>query len=423
MVVGLGLGVAGLTIYVFLAIAARTLGPDRYAAFSTMWSITFLAAPGFYVPLEQEVGRALADRRARGLGGGPVIKTAAVIAGTVVVVLTLASVVGSGPLVRDFFDNEALLLLGFVLALAGYAVQYLARGVLAANGRYGPYSFLIGSEAMLRMLGCIGLAVVGVKTAGPYGVLVGLAPLLAIVFVAPKALDLLTDGPDASWRELSRALGYLLVGSVLAQAMINITPLIVSALASDNERSLVGKVLIALIISRVPLFLFQAVQASLIPQLAGLAARNAWQEFRSKLLRLVVAVSALATASTLASWILGPWVVRTFFGKEYELSGSHMAYLALGSGFFMVALALSQALIAMAGYRRSAAAWTMGMAILLGVTALDGDLLFRVERGFIAGGAVTVVALVALLAGPLRAGHAMGEIEVVLPVAPLAHEA
>ncbi|HLG00799.1 MAG TPA: hypothetical protein VI916_10025 [Acidimicrobiia bacterium] len=417
-VVGLGLGAAGITIYVFLAIAARTLGPDRYAALSTMWSITFLAAPGFYIPLEQEVGRALSDRRARGLGGGPVIKTAGVVAGVFVVSLTVAAIAGSGPLVNDFFDNEVLLLVGFLLALAGYAVQYLMRGALAASGRFGPYSFLLGAEGTLRMLACIGLAVAGVKTAGPYGLLIGVAAIVVIAAVAPRTRDLFEDGPEASWRELSRALGYLLVGSVLANAMINITPLIVTALASDDERSLVGKVLIALIISRVPLFLFQAVQASLIPQLAALAAQDLWAAFRSKLLRLLVAVSVLAALSTAGSWVFGPWVVRTFFGAEYELSGIDMAYLAAGSGLFMVALAMSQALIAIAGYRRSAGAWTVGMVTLLGVTAIHADLLFRVERGFVAGGVATIVVLAILLAEPLRRGHTVGEIEFTSPVLP-----
>lgn len=413
--VGLGLGVAGLTIYVFLAIAARMLGPDRYAGLSTMWSITFLAAPGFYFPLEQEVGRALSDRRARGLGGAPVVRRAAILAGVFLAVLTLASVAASGLLVDDFFDGEVLLMVGFVIALGAYALQHLTRGVLAGCDRYGPYGFLIGAEGFLRMVACIVLAAIGIETAGAYGLVVGLAPLAAIVLVAPRAAAHLEPGPEAGWRELSRALGYLLVGSVLAQAMINITPVIVSALAEEDERSLVGKVLIALIISRIPLFLFQAIQASLIPQLAGLAARSEWAEFRSKLYRLLAAVSFLAVAATVASGIVGPWVVRTFFGAEYELGGGDMAYLAAGSGAFMVALAISQALVSLAGYRRSAFSWVVGMATLLAVTAMPADLLFRVERGFLAGGLATIVALAVLLAEPLRRGHAVGEIEFPSP--------
>lgn len=415
--VGMGVGIAGLTIYVFLAVAARTLGPERYAALSTMWSITFLAAPGFYFPLEQEVGRALADRRARGLGGGPVVKRAAILAGGFVASLTVVSLALSGVLLDDFFDREVLLLVGFIVALAAYALQHLTRGTLAANDRYSSYGFLVGAEGVVRMTCCVALAAAGIATAGPYGLVVGLSPLVAILLVAPRAVDLLQPGPEASWRELSRALGYLLVGSFLAQAMINITPLIVNVLAAESDRALVGKVLIALIVSRVPVFFFQAIQAALIPQLAALAADQRWHEFRVRLGRLLAAVAVVAGVFTLGAATLGPWVIRTFFGAEYELGGDDMAYLAAASGAFMLALSLAQALIAIAGYRRAALGWVLGMSTLFIVTAFPGELLLRVERGFLAGAAAAIAAMAALLAGPLRSGHTVGTVEFTGPAA------
>ena len=401
----MGVGFAGITIYIFLAIAARTLGPDRYAALSTMWSITFLAAPGFYFPLEQEVGRALADRRARGIGGFPVVKRAAIVAVAFVAVLTVLSLVFSDMLMRDFFDDEALLLAGFVAALAGYALQHLTRGTLSANNCFGAYATVVGAEGAIRLVGCLLLAGVGVATAGPYGLVVGLSPFLGVALVAPKARSVLAPGPEADWRELSRALGYLLIGSVLAQAMINVAPLIVTVLAADSERALVGKVLIALIISRIPLFFFQAIQAGLIPQLAALAADGLWHDFRVTLARLVGVIALIAVAFTAVIATMGPWIIRTFFGPEYELGSGDMALLSAASGAFMVALAIALALISISGYRRAAFGWVAGMATLLSVTALPGDLLPRVERGFLAGALAAAVAMGLLLAGPLRAGR------------------
>ncbi|MGH9149742.1 MAG: hypothetical protein ACRD0F_05315, partial [Acidimicrobiales bacterium] len=77
MAVGAGLLVLGLTAYGFLVISARAMGPERYASLSALWALVFLAVPGFFFPVEQEVARALSDRRARGLGGAPVIRRAA----------------------------------------------------------------------------------------------------------------------------------------------------------------------------------------------------------------------------------------------------------------------------------------------------------------------------------------------------------
>lgn len=413
--VGVGVGVAGITIYVFLAIAARTLGAERYAALSTMWSMTFLAAPGFYFPLEQEVGRALADRRARGVGGAPVVRRAAVAAGAFALTLTVLTF-GSAPFtLEEFFDSEILLLVGFSLALVGYAGQHLTRGTLAAAGEYRPYGILVGAEGAIRMIAGFALAGLGVATAGPYGLAVGLSPLLATAFIAPKARTTLASGPDAEWRELSRALGYLLFGSVLAMAMINVAPLLVTVLADEGERTLVGSVLIGLIVSRVPLFFFQAIQASLIPQLAALAARDAWHEFRVRLARLIAALTLVAATFTVGAAAFGPWVVRTFFGEEFELAGADMAYLAGGSGAFMLALALAQALIAIAGYRRAALGWAVGMATLFTVTLIPGDLLFRVERGFLAGAFAATATLGLMLVKPMSQGKPVGAIEFTAP--------
>lgn len=397
VVVGGGFLVAGLTIYAFLAISARALGPEAYAPLSVLWAITFLAAPGFYFPVEQEVGRALSDRRARGLGGGPVIKRAAMLAGIFVAVLTLAAVAASAPLLDQFFDDQILLLVGFVVALAAYALEHLVRGSLSGNDRFATYGIVIGAEGVVRLLGCIVLAVAGVATAGPYGMVVGVAPAIAVLFAAGREEGLLTEGPEAPWNELTRALWYLLIGQVLAQTLINITPLAVNLFAGPGEEEEVGKVLIALIVARIPVFMFQAVQASLIPQIAGLAAAGKHDELRVRLMRLLGAVLAVAAAFTVVAAVLGPTVIRLFFGSEFELGGGDLAYLAGASGLYMVALAQAQALIALIGYRRAALGWLVGVAVFFALAAVPADTVFRAERAFFGGSTAAAVAMTALL--------------------------
>ena len=75
--VGLGLLISGLTAYGFQILAFKALDKPEYAALNGLWIFVFVVAPGFFLPLEQEVGRAVADRRSRGVGGGPVVKKAA----------------------------------------------------------------------------------------------------------------------------------------------------------------------------------------------------------------------------------------------------------------------------------------------------------------------------------------------------------
>ena len=63
--VGLGLLISGITAYGFQILAFQGLTKSEYAALNGLWILVFVVAPGFFLPLEQEVGRAVADRRAR----------------------------------------------------------------------------------------------------------------------------------------------------------------------------------------------------------------------------------------------------------------------------------------------------------------------------------------------------------------------
>jgi len=256
---------------------------------------------------------------------------------------------------------------------------------LSGNARFKPYGVILGAEALLRMLACFALAVVGVDTVGPYGVIIGLSPIAATLIGVRKERNLINPGPDAPWSELSTALGYLLAGSVMAQLLVNAGVFAVQILADADQKVVAGRFLNGLIIARVPLFMFQAVQAALLPKLAHLAGAGRHADFRAglkRLLAVVVAIGALATVTALA---IGPFVVTTMFGKGFELSHTDLGYLAGASAVYMLALALAQALIALANYTRVVVGWAAGLVAFVGVTAIGHELLPRVEHGFLAG--------------------------------------
>ena len=81
------------------------------------------------------MSRAVADRRANGVGGGPVVRKAA-IAGIVLtsslIVLTLVCA-AVFPLTERLFHGQSVLLVCFLIALATYAVQHTTRGTLVGQ--------------------------------------------------------------------------------------------------------------------------------------------------------------------------------------------------------------------------------------------------------------------------------------------------
>ena len=404
LAVGAGLIVSGITAYGFLAISARALGPSRYAPLGVLWAFMFVAGPGFFLPLEQEVGRALAERRALGVGGGPLIRRACLAGGIVATLLILVTLASGNLLVDELFDGKVMLLAGFMFGLTGYFAEHLLRGTLSGNGRFATYGLVIGSEAALRLAACALLAVVGVKTAGPYGLALGLAPFAATAIGLRRERHLVSPGPDAPWAELTSALGYLLAASVLAQLLVNSGVLAVQLLASEAESEVAGRFLNGLIIARVPLFMFQAVQASLLPKLAGLAGAGRGDDFRAGLKRLLAVVVAIGVVATLTAWAIGHEVVGLLFGAGFELTRTDLAYLAGASAAYMLALALAQALIALAAYARVVIGWASGIVVFTIVTATQSGLLPRVERGFLAGAAAAAVVMGVLLAARMAKG-------------------
>jgi O-antigen/teichoic acid export membrane protein len=405
--VGAGLLVAGLSAYGFLAVADRPLTKAEYSPLSATWSLVFLIGPGLFLPLEQEISRALAERRTRGVGGAPVVRRAATLGvglALAVLVLLIATARWS---VDELFDHQLLLLVGLTLGVAGALAGHVTRGCMSGTGHFKGYGTYIGADGLIRLLGCVLCAVIGVTTAGWYGIALGIAGLLAVPVALRVERPSLRPGPEAALREISTALGYLLIGSLLAFGLMNIGPVIVKLLASDTQADAAGRFVNGVVVARIPLFLFQAVQAALLPKLSALATAGRLGDFRASLRRLMVVVLALAVAGTIVGALLGPTVVEIMF-RNADLDRRTLALLAAGSGLYMLALACAQALIALGGHRDQAIGWAMGIVALAATTWLaSDDLFFRVEMGLLVGSLAALVTMGVLLvrrlavAGPL----------------------
>lgn len=403
--VGVGLLLAGLSAYGFLIVADISLTKREYAPLSALWGLVFLAGPGLFLPLEQEVSRALSARRARGLGGAPVVRRAATLAvgiGLAVLVILIATARWS---VDRLFDHQLLLLVGFVLGLGGALLGHLTRGCLSGTGHFRGYATYIGADGFLRFLGALLCLVLGVKTAGWFGIALGAAALVAVPVALRVERPVLGDGPESAFREVSSALGFLMAASLLSFGIMNIGPVLVKALAAADEVEAAGRFLPALVIARIPLYLFQAVQAALLPKLSGLASAGALADFRSGLVRLLAVVAGLAVAGSVAGFTIAPTLLGIMF-PDAENGSRTLGLLAAGSGLYMLALASAQAVIALGGHRDQVVGWAVGMATLLVTTWLASDDLFlRVELGLLVGSLAAFLTMAAVLVRRLHAAR------------------
>jgi O-antigen/teichoic acid export membrane protein len=421
--VGTGLVVSGITTYLFQILAFRGLSKPDYGALNALWVFVFVLAPGIFLPIEQEVGRALASRRAHNIGGGPVVRRAGVIGlwfaiGLAVVTLVVAL---TTPVIDNLFAGNAGLVACLVIALFTFGFELLARGAFAGTGAFGAYGVSMGAEGIIRLLPCIVLVALGVTNPVGFGLCLAIPPALATLVALRGQHDLLVPGPNAPWSELSANLGFLLGGSLLAQVLSYAPFLGAQLLATPSERAAVADFIVGLFLSRIPILLFQAVQAALLPRLAGQVSAGHNDEFKRGMRNLLVVVAGIGVLGVLGGATLGPFVGKILFGAKFELGNVDLALLAAGSGLFILALTLSQGLIALNAQSRVMGAWFVGLLAFIGTTAVaSSDLFLRVELGSIAGAGAAAVAMALLFARRLRAG--IGDASLASLVEQIEHE-
>ncbi len=410
MSVAVGMAVAGVMAYVFQSIAGRTLSKPDYAALNSLWVMTFILAPGFFLPLEQEVGRALAHRRAEGQGGLPIVKRAGMLGAGLTLIILLLIGISSPFLVGPLFHDDWSLVGWLCVAIVAYFGQHMGRGIVAGNARFRPYGVLMGAEAILRAIPAIALAAFALKSPGWFGAAFSLAAVVAIAVAFRGELRRLLPGPLASWSELSHALGWLLTGSVMAQLLGYSAFLAVVTLKAPEQRDLAGDFTQGFFTARIPILLFQAIQAAMLPKLANLIGAGRAEDFRLGLRKLCVVVGAVGILGVIGSAVAGPFAGKALFGDKFILERTDLIMLAAGNAAFTFALTLGQALIALKSYASTAMSWATGMIAFLATVALTSkmELFARAELSFLIGSAAALVAMLTLLRVRLARGIPTG---------------
>ena len=401
--VGIGLFISGFTSYAFFKVGQLALGKEDFKPIVALWFTTFALVPGFFMPVEQEIGRALAHRRALGQGGRPVVQRMLPLTIGLATILIVAVTASSSWLTSDMFDGHWVVTLSLVLTICFYAPMHMARGIASGSGRFGAYGTVMAVDGLVRITACVLLWQFGVTNVGAYALSVAVSPIIAAGVVFARGETKTDDGPPAAYAEITPNLGWLLLGTIMAAALVNAGPLGVDFLANASDAEKVTAFGNGVLLSRVPLFLFQAVQAALLPRLARLAAKGDLAEFREGFSLLLKVVTAVAVLGTVGSFVLGPPILKMVY--DGGLDRRTLTLLALASGLYMLALAVSQGVIALQGHKYVAAGWLLAMiGFLVVTTAVSDDLFLRVELGLVAGSTVALAVFSYALRARMIAG-------------------
>ena len=394
--VGAGLALVGLASYVHLAVAGHTLTAGDYSSLSVLWSIVFTVGIGVFLPVEQEVARLVAARRTRGLPPGPVLARGATVAAVVLALLVLAVTAATDTLADRLFGGDRAMVAALAGALVALALAHTTRGVLSGLRQFTWYGTQLGLDGGLRIGGVAALALAGVDSPVAYALVLVAAPLLAVALTAPPVVRAVGGGMPVPWPPLLRGLALLTASSLLSQVVVNVGVINVRLLAPADVAT-AGALLSALVLVRIPLFVFGSMQAALLPGLSTAAATDDEAAFGGLLRRALGVVTALGVGGGVLTVLLGPWLVGVLFDAPEILGHGDFAWLAVATLAYLWAMVLGQALLARDRHRAQALAWTLGVAALAAATLAPLPVALRVELGYTVGSVVVTAVMIAQL--------------------------
>lgn len=393
---GSGLLMLGISASVYLVVSARMVGPVEFSGIAVLWTLVYTLGIGVFLPFEHELSRATSVRRAQDQGVGAVVgRTAQVAAGAFLAVVLLVLLMMAVPGARvQLLADSWWYAAGLLVAVAGLGAQYVQRGLFSATGDFRAYGAQQGVEGLARTLACAGLAVASVNDARAYVAVLAISPHLSVLVLARHMRRATgAPGPPAHWAELRERFGWLLAATLASQALANLAAPVVRILSSPRQVEAAGNFLSALTVARIPLLLFAAVQAVLLPRLTRARHRGDRNDFLGQL-RVVLWVTALTgAAGVLAVAVAGEPVLRLLFGEGFGLPRLDLVLLAASAALLMLGLALQAAVVALDDHRWSGLSWVAGLVVFLLALAVPLQVFLRVELALILGSVVVGVAL------------------------------
>ena len=386
---------SGVLAYAYHVLAARLLGPEAYGLVAVLWAALFLLVVVLFRPLEQTTSRALAHRLARGQEVRSVLRAMLRIYLAVAAVVTVAGALGWGTIADELFLGDGFFVGALLTALAAYGVAYVLRGVCAGLGWFNGYGLLLVTDGAARIAVVLPLAFVASRDlAAAAMVAAAVASVVLPVAVGRRVLAPLARSGDGTPFHVGAAVAFAWPAAVIAiadQIVVNGGPLLVMLGGGEEVGKVAGLVFAATMLVRIPVFIFQGLATSLLPNLTRLHAAAEQALFRRAVLRATAGLAGCAAVIVLAVSLVGPQAMQLVYGEEYVTGRLELALLGVGVGCYLATSTFSQALLALDRGKLAAAGWAVSSVVFLAAYVVaPGGPLMRVAVAFAVGTATAV---------------------------------
>jgi O-antigen/teichoic acid export membrane protein len=377
--------VGAIGAYLFQVYGGRALGPEAFAPIGVLWTTFFILATVLLVPVEQYVTREVASGR-KAIPHD--LKPAAVMAG-------VGAVVGGGFVVVTLdrlFEGSWLYVFQIVLLMVGFALLFVAKGVLAGRRRFADVGWVLIVETVVRLVaGVIAIQLVGSAESLGWAMVLGGFAVLGLRWWRQDQGDARTPAAPAS-----HFLGGYVGASSSSQILLGAAPIAVAALGADPV--MVSVVFVTFTLFRAPLTLIFSLQGRILPYLVGVAGSGDRHQLGRYARGVVVIGAGLAVLGGFVGWLFGSEVVAILFGEEFAPSHLVAAFTAAGVMAAAAAQVAGQVLVAEGRTSRLAVAWFGGLVVaVVALFVLGAAPDVRVALSFLIGEGVALV-LMAVLA-------------------------
>ena len=383
--------VSGLSGYVALILAARTLTPGDNAEFLVFWGVVF-AMYGVLIGVTTETTRAVSSAREPGTATTLLMPVVLGFALSLVAVVGLTGVLWAPPV---FGTHWAPLLGATVVGTTFFSVHVAVAGIASGRGAWSGYSLLVAGETATRLVlfgvvvalaaGVIGFAFASALASGFW---------VAATVASRRYRDLWNQRVDGDVRGLVGRLVAACTAAGVSALLLVGYPVLLQVTTSDDVFAGAAPIMLAVSLCRAPLLVPLGAYQNVV--VAEVAAHGV-----GALVPVLVGLGGLTVAGALAAWPIGPWALR-IVNPDYHLDGPVFAGLVLGAGLVALLTVTGAAAIALDHHTVYLAGWVAATAATVATLLLPGGLETRVVASLLVGPTVGVA--VHLLWGRQRVG-------------------
>ncbi|MGZ4461534.1 MAG: lipopolysaccharide biosynthesis protein [Gaiellaceae bacterium] len=393
---------SGVLTLAFHVLAARSLGAEAYGQIAVLWGFVFICAIVLFRPIEQTMSRGIADRLARGESPAQVLRSVGALCVALLVAGIAAGAAAWSPISHRLFLGNNVLTAMLLAGTASYGVSYLARGLIGGARWFPGYGLVLMIDAGVRLAVAAPLLFMSSQNLAAAAIVVAaLAGGAVPLWVGRRRLPATFSGGRSSEFRLGSALAFAGPAGLIAaadQLLVNGSPLLVRIDGSASSKA-VGVVFAATMLVRAPVYVFQGLAASLLPNFTRLQAVGEAKRFTSSVIEAGAVLGLIGVVMIGGAGLVGPRAM-TVFGSDFHAGRGSLMLLGAGVTFYLVASVFSQALLSLDRATRAAIPWVVTAVLFVIVYTLSsGDPLLRVSAAIAISTLVNMVALGAALLG------------------------